>query len=119
MSNPYHEWFIGKGERRSVAVLTLPKAHVLKFYRRPGVALLSLAELWVAEESRNQGHAHTLMSSAIGWAASSDIDLWLRCCPYDLGLRHTKLTKFYRQYGFKRVSPTSPDYEMIRRIKHV
>ena len=119
MSKPYHEWFIGKGERRSVAVLTLPEAHVLNFYSREGVSMLALARLWVAEESRGQGHAHTLMSSAIGWAAKSDIDLWLYCCPYDSGLRFIKLKKFYQQYGFKRVSPTSPDYEMIRRIKHV
>ena len=108
-----HRWTVDDAH---VIVAEVPD-NAAEAHKRKGVPLLFLTELWVPLHARRQGAGHALMLAATDWADAARTDLWLYTSPHGDEPRpdHKALVAFYRQYKFRRVERSSPDYEMVRR----
>lgn len=112
-----HTWHVDKGRCRASVHLAEPDVSVSAAFQRRGAPLMFLTELWVPPHVRGAGAARALLKGATDWAEGAGVDLWLYIAPHGPEPRapHAALARLYRAYGFRRVSPRSADYEMLRR----
>jgi len=120
-------WTVGAGGFiGEVTVRPVTDPAVLRSVQRKGVPLLFLTELYVHPLRRGLGWSHTLIETAVAYAAGEGADLWLYASPYGpkRSGHHSvrrptiqELEALYRRHGFRPVpyARTNYQHEMVLR----